>query len=479
MAANQANPATKKSRRTHVIIILIVLGVLAFGVWYKFLRVVPVTYDSPVEEFKYGSIGTEAPTGVPYWIWMVLPRMFPDKLPGAGGYVALGATWEEGRELPIGFSKMTIGFQRVGMNCAGCHTTSVRTTPNDVPTFYLGGPASRFRSQDYARFLFACAKDPRFNATDMMTQINYAYKLSVIDSLIYRYILIPQTKRILLKTEKEQYYWMPERPDWGPGRTDMNPFQRQVLKLPDDHSIGSTDVMAIWKERTHEGMLHHSDGLNTTLVESVRSAALAAGATKDSINIPALDRIQAWLNDLPSPKYPYPVKADQAARGKTIFEAQCASCHALGGAAVGTVIPATELGTDRHRVDHWPQSSADAFNHYAQDRPWAFHHFRSSNGYVALPLDGLWLRAPYLHNGSVPSLADLLKAPDQRPTLFYRGYDVYDQESVGFVSYGPEAEQQGFRYDTSVPGNGNQGHLYGTELPADDKKNLIEYLKTL
>lgn len=468
-----------KSKRRFVAGLLVIVGVLAFGVWYKFFRVVTVKYDSVEEEFKYGSIGTESPTGLPYWIWIVLPRMFPDKLPGPGGYVALGASWEAGHELPIGFSKMTIGFERVGMNCAGCHTTSVRTNPNDPPKFYLGGPTSRFRAQDYARFLFACAHDPRFNSDDMMNAIGYSYKLSWIDSLLYRYILIPQTRRALLKSEKVDYYWMPERPDWGPGRTDMNPFQRQVLKLPDDHTIGSTDMMPIWKERTHEGMFHHSDGLNTTLVESVRSAALAAGATKDSINIAGLDRIQAWLLDLPSPKYPYAINAESAARGQHIFEAQCASCHAPGGARLGNVIPVTEVGTDRHRVDHWPQSSADAFNHYAQNYPWAFHHFRSSNGYVTYPLDGLWLRGPYLHNGSVPSLADLLKPVADRPTIFYRGYDLFDQQNVGFVSAGPAAQQEGFRYDTSVPGNGNQGHVYGTDLAPESKRDLLEYLKTL
>jgi hypothetical protein len=87
--------------------------------------------------------------------------------------------------------------------------------------------------------------------------------------------------------------------------------------------------------------------------------------------------------------------------------------------------------------------------------------------------------AEYLHNGSVPSLTDLLEPPARRPRIFYRGYDVYDRERVGFVSVGPDAEQHGVRYDTSQPGNSNQGHLWGTELAAGDTRALIEYLKTL
>ena len=98
---------------------------------------------------------------------------------------------------------------------------------------------------------------------------------------------------------------------------------------------------------------------------------------------------------------------------------------------------------------------------------------------MAVPLDGLWLRAPYLHNGPVPSLWDLLEIPEKRPQVFYRGYDVYDPQKVGFITAGPEAERAGFRHETSVPGNGNGGHLYGTDLSPAEKEALIEYLKTL
>jgi mono/diheme cytochrome c family protein len=475
-----SNAGKPKSRWGRVVLgLVVVIAGAAFGSWYAFFRVVPVYYASPEQHFKYGSIGVEVPAGIPYWIWLVLPRMFSDKLPGPGGYVALGASWEEGQELPIGFTKVTVGFPRVGVNCGGCHTTSVRTAPKDAPSFYFGGPSNRFRPQDYVRFLFACAHDPRFNPDDMMAEIDLYVKLSLVDRLLYRYVIIPQTKKQLLKTEKEQYYWMASRPDWGPGRTDMDPFKLQVLKLVDDHTVGSTDMMSIWNERPREGLLHHSDGLNSTLTESVRSAALAAGATNKSIDIAGLDRVQAWLMDLAPAKYPYAVDSPRAARGHQLYDAQCAECHAFGARRTGTVIPLQELGTDPHRVEHWPQAAADAFNRYAPNYPWAFHHFRSSNGYLAQPLDGVWLRGPYLHNGSVPNLTELFEAPEKRSKVFYRGYDLYDQENIGFVSAGPDAEREGFRYDTSIVGNANDGHTYGTDLPPDDKKALIEYLKTL
>ena len=99
-----------------------------------------------------------------------------------------------------------------------------------------------------------------------------------------------------------------------------------------------------------------------------------------------------------------------------------------------------------------------------------------------MPLDGLWLRAPYLHNGSVPTLRDLLEIGDNRPKEFYRGYDVYDPIKIGFVSdVAEEGGRKYFRFDTAIPGNGNRGHegkYYGTELSAEEKDALVEFLKT-
>jgi hypothetical protein len=107
-------------------------------------------------------------------------------------------------------------------------------------------------------------------------------------------------------------------------------------------------------------------------------------------------------------------------------------------------------------------------------------------GYVSPPLDGIWLRAPYLHNGSVPTLRDLLNSATVRLQTFHRGYDVFDAVKVGFKGppphpTGPTAEltQPYFLFDTREKGNGNKGHTYGTQLSNQDKEKLLEYLKTL
>jgi hypothetical protein len=192
-----------------------------------------------------------------------------------------------------------------------------------------------------------------------------------------------------------------------------------------------------------------------------------------------LNRVNQWIMDLPPAKYPFAIDQALASRGGEIYSSQCASCHAFGGPTTGKIVPIEEVKTDPNRMNHWPQSAADSFNKYADGYPWAFHNFRSSNGYVALPLDGIWARAPYLHNGSVPTLLDLLEPPESRPKLFYRSYDVYDQQRVGFVSSGQEAEREGWRYDVSVTGNSNEGHWWGTNLTPDEKRALVEFMKTL
>jgi hypothetical protein len=117
-------------------------------------------------------------------------------------------------------------------------------------------------------------------------------------------------------------------------------------------------------------------------------------------------------------------------------------------------------------------------NTIGKGRPWQFSRFRKTGGYANMPLDGVWLRAPYLHNGSVPDLRALL-FPEERPTMFFRAYDVYDWDRVGFVSQGAAAEREGVRFDTTQRGNTNTGHTYGVTLPSSDKLALLEYLKTL
>jgi hypothetical protein len=127
-----------------------------------------------------------------------------------------------------------------------------------------------------------------------------------------------------------------------------------------------------------------------------------------------------------------------------------------------------------------------------------------TNGYKADMQHGIWARAPYLHNGSVPTLGHLL-CPAARPTSFLRGNLYYDESLVGFEwatvpqeRYSPHETQLVKRYDTRAFGRSNEGHGYGSSLcpsldgldPVKDRQaiadrirqskagDLIEYMKT-
>lgn len=473
----------KKTKRLILrlfVIVLILGGVLGITAWYKLFREVPLQYANIEDQFKYGSIGAENNEGIPYWIWVVLPRMFPEYLPGPGGYSSFGFVWEQGRELPIGFTKKTIGFERVGISCAFCHTATYRTSPQqEIPNFVLAAPAHQLDSQAYLRFLYASAGDRRFNPDEIMREIDRLYKLSWLDRQLYRYVLIPQTKRALLK-QKQENAWMDVRPNWGKGRVD--PFNREKfvhLGQPMDDSIGNSDMPSIWNQKIRANMALHWDGLQTSLDEVFINSALGDGSSAKSLPFDQFARLKAWLMELAPPKFPFGINQELAARGGEIYARECASCHAAGGPRTGQVIPLEEVGTDRHRLDEWTQGAVDAYNSGAGGYTVNTSHFRKTNGYASPPLDGVWLRAPFLHNGSVPTLFDLLETPDKRPALFWRGYDVYDRERMGFISFGPEAERQGWRYDTQVPGNSNTGHLWGTGLSPEEKKALVEFMKSL
>jgi hypothetical protein len=129
----------------------------------------------------------------------------------------------------------------------------------------------------------------------------------------------------------------------------------------------------------------------------------------------------------------------------------------------------------------WTEAARDAYNNYREGRDWGFKSFHKNTGYVAEPLDGLWLNGPYLHNGSVPTLRDLLESPTQRPATFVRGLDVVDGRNGGFVAPACDPRQElaeGFCFDTRLVANGNGGHVYGTSLSATEKSDLLAYLLT-
>ncbi|HEX4960361.1 MAG TPA: hypothetical protein VF173_05955 [Thermoanaerobaculia bacterium] len=479
----------------------------------------------PRQNFLYGSIGAESASGIPYWIIVTLPRIFPEYLPGPGGYASLGLPWEEGKEFPTGFSKKTVIIPRVGFNCALCHSTQYRTTVDSKPVVVAAGGSNTADIQGLLDFFSKAANDPRFNANTILKEVDGAYPLKWYERLLYRFVLIPLTRQ-RLREQGQQFAWTASRPRWGPGRdAPMNLTKINFLEMKDDGSIDHTDFPSIWHlaareqaGRTYDDktprpipshtMLMNLDGATTSFRSVIIDSALGLGATNTPLFRTRVQEILDWLRVLKPPAYPLSHDEPKAARGQAVFETECAACHAAQrDNRLGTVIPIEEIGTDRERLDTWTQAAADGANKKVASLGITRTPMVKTQGYIAVQLDGIWLRGPYLHNGSVPTLRALLSPAAERPKVFCRGYDVLDPENVGFISdarIDPRCTEPGppatpspwdrpgapgrsnewprphvWKYYVSERGNGNGGHEYGTHLSPEDKDALLEYLKTL
>lgn len=302
--------------------------------------------------------------------------------------------------------------------------------------------------------------------------------------------------------------YVPERPPdatpWGPGRVDtFNPYkliQFEVLAdcLKREERVGVSDFPAIFlqRERRDRQMHLHWDGNNASLDDRNLSAALGAGLTEATARygLASINRVAKWLEDLKPPESPYTksLAPERVERGKGIYMEQCAACHGyqdkggfvFEGARLGKIEPIEYIATDEHRLNSYTelmQAYQTDFLFCSSPRQ-RFRHFKKTNGYANLPLDGLWLRAPYLHNGSVPTLADLLEKPEARPKTFVRGLIELDAAKGGFAApaCSPGSSQPAplSCFETAKEGNSGKGHVYGTDLAAGDKQDLLQYLLT-
>ena len=439
------------------------------------------------DHFKYGSVGTEVGVGLPYWIWRVLPSVFADLLPdrpGTGleriGFLSPDPDDSASYGRPIGTSYRVVDrLARVGLNCATCHVGTYRESPSAPRTVVLGMPAHQMDLQAYSRFLDAVVDDPRYTAGTLIEAIRAINPdFGFFDRLFYRFFVVSAVKKGILDRRPATRYF-DATPDQGPGRVDTFNSYKTLLGAPLDDAIGTADLPQLWNQRIRQGLPLHWDGNNDSVDERNKSAAIGAGATPESIDLESLDRIADWLLDFEPPPFPSD-RIDTALLddGRAVYATACARCHDLDGVEIGEVVPASEIGTDPGRVDSFTSELAQGMLTIGTGYPWQFARFRKTNGYVNGPLDGVWLRAPYLHNGSVPTLRALL-SPETRPGRFFRAYDVYDWDDIGFVATGPEAEREGVLFDTALAGNSNAGHRYGEDLAEDEKNALLEYLKTL
>ena len=385
-------------------------------------------------------------------------------------------------------------------------------------------PAHQFDLGAWGRFLTSIPKDGKFTPQRILDEIDRMQddprrlipKPDLIDRLIFRYYAVYlMREKLLVLGDRLKFI---DNSSWGPGRVDTFNAPKALLNFPMQHAdkselIGNADFPSVWYQDARKGMHLHWDGNNVSVDERNLSAAFGTGAYPPNLDTPAVQRMARYLATAKSPEYPYPIDRQLADRGKSVYEQYCRACHgnpkppfrtskveeneacnyrAAGAECVGTVVPLNEIGTDPWRFNSYTWLLAVNQNTlyagyerdwgFSQDYPQRFHNFRKTHGYAAMPLDGIWLRAPYLHNGSVPNLSDLLKPSTERTKTFYLGDDVFDSVNLGFVSNVQNQNGRDFYpFDTSKDGNSNKGHEgpeYGTKLSLDEKKALVEYLKT-
>ncbi|WP_437962039.1 hypothetical protein WME76_21875 [Sorangium sp. So ce119] len=479
--------------------------------------------------FRYGATGTEFGGGVPYWIFRVMPKIFEEEFKG-GGYERFGfgdddSTYYTSRPvgrglfladstLHVPLLRTSFALKRVAINCSGCHRGEYLRADGEV-AYVDGMPNHTADLQGFKRFFSRAFLDERMTGERLIDEINAALDeeeappLTVREQLVYRVILAELKQRGRAAVSA----WMDLRADNGPGRIDpFNAVKFEVLGAPDDGTAAQIDFPSLWNQRAEVRPWHHVDGNTMSSMARNRGSAIGVGAVALSLHKENVDAIGRWLErDLPAPEYPFTAPPpERVARGRALFVAHCASCHGLYDRQTRTVAQVTgsrymarvDVGTDPERSKAFMKPAADALNAFGERRHlWekdAFRPVKAAGEYLAGPLDGIWARAPYLHNGSVPTLGDLLKPPAPpgeldaeeaqafRPRQFYRGSRRFDEQNVGWLSTEPmEGERALFLYRTvdanedPIPGNSNAGHTYGTGLPPGDREALVDYLKTL
>jgi hypothetical protein len=304
----------------------------------------------------------------------------------------------------------------------------------------------------------------------------------------------------------------------GFGRTDAFARLRIVL-LGKKHAYphcAPVDYPHLWG--MGEAQWLHWDGNTNAAMERNVGQALGLGASfsdssyDSSVLVRNLHVLEMLARKIQPPGWPEEVLGrldrEKVSRGEVLFARHCFECHQPSTAPAPKrfayrLFDPQETGTDPNRIDAFRRSvNGRAFSEvlaellgkvrrraYESERPgidaatefeWNDRierpAWRTTGRYVARPLVGVWATAPYLHNGSVPSLHDLLLPANRRPVTFPSGHREFDVRKVGYVQ---AVENPPDVFDTRLPGNSNAGHEHGEKMSAPEREDLLEFLKSL
>ena len=448
----------------------------------------PVSAAAGDQFFHSRALGAPYSTGIPYALWLAMMERYPQDL---------GANWNEFRDkfgliedparpggLPIGFvlyDTKTTATRFLMTNCSACHTGKV----NGQVINGLGSQGIRIHAFNSAVMHVATRDD--FTTEQMLPLAAAAAKHNHIPwGWRSRYVTKKAIKQ--LKVLSASYVEL----DAGPGRSAVLEFTKAIHNQKIEPPYGFIRIRPVWTYRKRE-----SFGIDGLMTGDLGAALAAVEFNKGMPAKYIVHHPNRWaslykyVKTISSPKYPDPIDSEVAKRGEQVFETSCARCH--GSYAPGTqpykekLIPISRIGTDPDRLRSITPELITATNNSIFGK---YVRVGNTGGYVAPPLDGIWCRGPYLHNGSVPTLADLLLPAAQRPVSFFVGGDTaYDLQRLG-VAYAEElapdgsrrgvrASEKQFEFNTRGPANNNEGHEFSNKISAEDSAALLEYLKTL
>ncbi len=257
-----------------------------------------------------------------------------------------------------------------------------------------------------------------------------------------------------------------------------------LLEKPSE--LVPTDTPPWWLLKKKNAMFYNGFGRGDFGRFLMASNLLTVNDTSESRAVDEhMPDVLSYIYSLKPPAYPGKIDKALAAKGRVVFQQSCGGCHGSYGdkeSYPNLLIPESIVRTDSllcksnystpQFVNWFNQSWFTTGNHPARLEPY--------NGYIAPPLDGIWVTAPYLHNGSVPTLEAVLFSK-YRPTYWSRDFDhpQYDTENPGWKYTTETAATNTSTYNTTLPGYGNYGHTFGDKLSEGERHAVLEYLKTL
>lgn len=485
---------------------------------------------TPHERFVHGAIGTEI---LPLPVLRVLPAMFPERWQPGGaqagdwieqfGFVRAPDTATTG--LPYGFavskhrpkSGAPTPVSFVGFSCALCHTAEIATSPDGPKQIVFGMGNHSLDLFAWVDALLGSIADERLTLDSIDAQHNaqFGRPLTLAEKAttwLWLSQAQPGVRDSFAKWETP--FTGPALRDSrdmpnGPSRTQaFRELVRLVLDRPatSDHSFSKLPPVF---EQRHREWAQVDGSVRMPLARSV-FAVLAAGATMENLAVPTIQQNLMsdveYVSTLKGPRWAEvfsdrPIDRARAERGRAVYREHCFSCHGGPGAEpgswtngpeTGVVVPHEAIGTDPERVTirHYDEMTEALYAIFPDGsalkpprddiRPGPLG---TTKGYINAPLESCFVRVPYLHNGSVLTLAELINLAPRRD-VFYRGRAVYDMDGVGLVSPPQPDARYYWTFDTSRRGNSNAGHDYpwtyrGPGWNEEALRDLLEYLKTL